>query len=50
MPARASTTHRSNLSQSDWLLRRLADAGERMTGPREIVINALAAQFLEEGE
>lgn len=34
----------SNLSRADWLLRRLADAGERMTGPREIVVRALADQ------
>jgi len=34
----------SNFSRADWLLRRLADAGERMTGPREIVVRALAAQ------
>jgi|ERR1051326_202758 Fe2+ or Zn2+ uptake regulation protein len=34
----------SNLSRADWLLRRLGDAGERMTGPREIVVRALVAQ------
>src|ERR1041384_6304979 len=34
----------SNFSRADWLLRRLADAGERMTGPREIVVRALVAQ------
>jgi Fur family transcriptional regulator, ferric uptake regulator len=34
----------SNLSRADWLLRRLADAGERMTGPRETVVRALVAQ------
>src|ERR671926_1672028 len=35
---------RSNLSRADWLLQRLADAGERMTGPREVVIRALVDQ------
>src|SRR5919204_473017 len=34
----------SNVSQVDWMLRRLTDAGERMTGPREIVVRALVAQ------
>lgn len=34
----------SNLSRADWMLRRLQDAGERMTGPREIVMRALVAQ------
>ena len=34
----------SNLSRADWMLRRLADAGERMTSPREIVVRALAAE------
>src|ERR671937_392654 len=34
----------TNLSRADWLLRRLAGAGERMTGPREIVVRALVAQ------
>lgn len=34
----------SNLSRADWMLRRLADAGERMTGPREIVVRALTAE------
>jgi Fur family transcriptional regulator, ferric uptake regulator len=33
-----------NLSRADWLLRRLAESGERMTGPRETVVRALAAQ------
>src|SRR5215471_17209232 len=33
-----------NRSRADWLLRRLADSGERMTGPREIVVRALVAQ------
>src|SRR5215472_12074126 len=33
-----------NLSRADWLLRRLADAGERMTGPRETVVRAMVAQ------
>src|ERR671931_1926241 len=40
-PAAARGT---NFSRADWLLRRLADAGERMTGPREIVVRALVAQ------
>src|ERR671931_2243050 len=40
-PAAARGT---NLSRADWMLRRLADAGERMTGPREIVVRALVAQ------
>jgi Fur family ferric uptake transcriptional regulator len=34
----------SNLSRADWMLRRLAQAGERMTSPREIVVRALAAE------
>jgi Fur family ferric uptake transcriptional regulator len=33
-----------NLSRADWLLRRLADSGERMTGPRETVVRALVEQ------
>ena len=33
-----------NSSRGDWLLRRLAESGERMTGPREIVVRALVAQ------
>src|SRR5919201_1431869 len=33
----------SNLSRADWMLRRLADSGERMTEPREIVVRALTA-------
>jgi Fur family ferric uptake transcriptional regulator len=33
-----------NLSRADWLLRRLAESGERMTGPRETVVRALVAQ------
>src|SRR5918911_4194981 len=41
----AKTAPRSgNLSRADWLLRRLADAGERMTGPRETVVRALVQQ------
>lgn len=35
---------RANLSRADWMLRRLEDAGERMTEPREIVVRALVAQ------
>jgi Fur family ferric uptake transcriptional regulator len=42
--ATRSVDRRSNLSRADWLLRRLADSGERMTGPREIVVRALVAQ------
>jgi Fur family ferric uptake transcriptional regulator len=34
---------KTNLSRADWILRRLADAGERMTGPREVVVRALVA-------
>ena len=34
----------SNVSAAEWLLRRLADAGERLTRPREIVVHALVAQ------
>jgi Fur family ferric uptake transcriptional regulator len=37
-------TRALNRSRADWLLRRLADSGERMTGPREIVVRALVAQ------
>jgi Fur family ferric uptake transcriptional regulator len=42
--ATRTATRGSNFSRADWLLRRLADAGERMTGPREIVVRALVAQ------
>jgi Fur family transcriptional regulator, ferric uptake regulator len=42
--ARTKAARRSNLSRADWMLRRLAAAGERMTAPREIVIRALVAQ------
>ena len=34
----------NNQSRAEWMLRRLQDAGERMTGPREIVMRALVAQ------
>ena len=37
-------TRGSNFSRADSLLRRLADAGERMTGPRETLVRALVAQ------
>jgi|SRR5947209_3763853 len=33
-----------NLSPADWMLRRLADSGERLTGPRETVVRTLVAQ------
>lgn len=42
--ARKTASRGSNFSRADWLLRRLADAGERMTGPRELVVRALVAQ------
>ena len=42
--ATKATARGSNLSRADWLLRRLAEAGERMTAPREIVVRALADQ------
>src|SRR5919201_326056 len=42
--ASKAATRGSNFSRADWLLRRLADAGERMTGPREIVVRALVAE------
>src|SRR5262249_42109673 len=42
--ARRSVTRGTNLSRADWLLRRLEQEGERMTGPREIVVRALVAQ------
>src|SRR5215210_1826643 len=34
----------TNLSRADWILRRLAENGQRLTGPREIVVRALVAQ------
>src|SRR4051812_11457030 len=34
-------TRRTNLSRADWMLRRLAEAGERMTGPRETIVREL---------
>jgi Fur family ferric uptake transcriptional regulator len=42
--ATKTATRTSNLSRADWMLRRLQEAGERMTGPREIVLRALVAQ------
>ena len=39
-----SASRGSNLSRADWMLRRLADSGERMTEPREIVVRALSAE------
>src|SRR5437588_7589502 len=39
-----SAARGSNFSRADWMLRRLADSGERMTGPREVVVRALTAQ------
>jgi Fe2+ or Zn2+ uptake regulation protein len=44
MATKVAAARGSNVSQADWMLRRLADAGERMTGPREIVVRALVAQ------
>ena len=35
----------SNFSRADWLLHRLAAAGERMTGPRETVVRALVRAY-----
>src|SRR6476660_9122792 len=37
-------SRRGNLSRAEWMLRRLAEAGERMTEPRETVIRALVAE------
>jgi len=34
-------TRASNLSRADWMLRRLAEAGQRLTGQREVVVRAL---------
>lgn len=34
----------ANLSRADWMLRRLAAAGHRMTGPRGVVVRGIAAQ------
>ncbi|MBV9898683.1 MAG: transcriptional repressor [Chloroflexi bacterium] len=42
--ATRTSNRRTNLSRADWLLRRLEEGGERMTGPREIVVRALVAQ------
>jgi Fur family transcriptional regulator, ferric uptake regulator len=39
-----TSTRTANLSRADWLLRRLEEGGERMTGPREVVVRALVAQ------
>ena len=44
MATKVAAARGSNVSQADWMLRRLADAGERMTGPRGIVVRALVAQ------
>lgn len=43
MPTKPGTRG-ANLSRADWMLRRLAEAGERMTGPRETVVRALVAE------
>jgi Fur family ferric uptake transcriptional regulator len=43
MATKASSRAR-NVPRADWLLRRLAEAGERLTGPREQVVRALVAQ------
>jgi Fur family ferric uptake transcriptional regulator len=42
--ATRAAARRTNLSRADWMLRRLADAGERMTGPRATIVRALADQ------
>ena len=39
--ATRSHPRRGNLSRADWMLRRLAESGERLTAPRETVIRAL---------
>ena len=44
MPIKPSARGGGSLSRADWMLRRLAESGERMTRPREIVVRALAAQ------
>jgi Fur family ferric uptake transcriptional regulator len=33
-----------NLSRAEWMLRRLDEEGERLTGRRELVVNAIAAK------
>jgi Fur family ferric uptake transcriptional regulator len=44
MANKAASARGGSLSRADWMLRRLAESGERMTRPREIVVRALAAQ------
>jgi Fur family transcriptional regulator, ferric uptake regulator len=34
----------ANRARAEWMLQRLVDAGERMTGQREVVVNAIAAE------
>ncbi|HEY1298482.1 MAG TPA: Fur family transcriptional regulator [Chloroflexota bacterium] len=41
--AKQTAARRSNLSRADWMLRRLEEAGERMTGPRETIVRELVA-------
>lgn len=36
--------HAAAVGRADWIVRRLADAGERMTGPRALVVRTLADQ------
>jgi Fur family transcriptional regulator, ferric uptake regulator len=44
MPAIKVSARGANLSRADWLLRRLAEAGERLTGPRETIVRSLVEQ------
>jgi Fur family transcriptional regulator, ferric uptake regulator len=44
MAAARAAPRGTNLSRAEWILRRLNESGERMTGPREIVVRALVAQ------
>ncbi len=39
---RAPAAPAANLSRADWMLRQLAEAGHRLTGPRAAVVRAVA--------
>jgi Fur family transcriptional regulator, ferric uptake regulator len=44
MPRRQVAPQSGNLSRADWMLRQLALAGYRLTGPRAAVVRTIAAQ------
>jgi Fur family transcriptional regulator, ferric uptake regulator len=44
MPARSTPPAAANQSRADWMLRQLAAAGHRLTGPRATVVRTIANQ------